>query len=48
MSVNVPPAFYEDPAFSIGGAVVIGLIAYIAHQWRIQRIQARGRELERG
>ena len=46
MSNHVPPAFYEDPAFGIGSVVVIGLLAYIAHQWRIQRIQARGRQLE--
>src|SRR5689334_24070359 len=46
MPSHVPPASYDDPAFTIGGGGVIGLLAYIAHQWRIQRIQARGRELE--
>jgi diguanylate cyclase (GGDEF)-like protein len=46
LPVEIQPAIYQSTAFRLSSLLVILLVAYIAHHWRVRWIEARGRELE--
>ncbi len=47
LPVTVLPAFYQTEAFRAFVALAVLALAYGAYRWRVRRLQARGRQLER-
>jgi diguanylate cyclase (GGDEF)-like protein len=46
LPVTVEPAIHQSTTFRVSGLLVIALLAYAAHHWRVRWMEARGRQLE--